>query len=105
VSRENRSDEDLRQQYGFLFEACKHLTTLNTAAALVVLVLHRDAGLYLWPVPFFGLSLAVSAYGMLAITLIGTGEDGPAHAAHSLVIAALTFVTGLYVAFGGVFNL
>jgi hypothetical protein len=104
VSREDRSDEDRRQQHGFLFEACKQFTTLNTATTLVVLALYRDAGLSLWPVPFLGCSLLVSVYGMYAIAIYGTEEMGPAHATNSLMIAAITFVGGIYLAFAGVFD-
>lgn len=103
MENERWTDEDLRQQHGFLFEACKHLTTLNTAAALVALARHRDADL--WPLPFFGVSLATSAYGMLVLALMGTGEKGLSRATGGLVIGAITFVGGLYSAFAGAFSL
>jgi hypothetical protein len=105
MRRDSGPDEDVRQQYGFLFEGCKHLTTLNTAAALVVLAVHQEAGLSLWPLLFFGLSLVASLYGMVAIAITETWEEGPAHANGSLVSAALAFVVGLLFAFLGGINL
>jgi hypothetical protein len=106
VSSGDRSDEDRRQQHGFVFEACKHFTTLNTAAALVVVVLHRDPGLYLWPLPFFGVSLVASLYGVFAIaTLDVDREAGAAQANVSLVIATITFFVGVVIGFAGVINL
>lgn len=101
MGRGRGSDEDLRQQYGFFFEACKQLTTLNTAAALVVLALNREAGLYLWPLMFFGISLAGSTWGMLAVALKGTNIAGISTATNGLVVAAITFVAGLFTTFAG----
>jgi hypothetical protein len=105
VSRGDRSDEDRRQQHGFLFEACKHLTTLNTAAALVVLVLHREPGLFLWPLPFFGVSLAAALYGVFAIATLDPEEAGAAQATNCLVVATFAFLGGLIFAFMGLFNI
>ncbi len=99
--RQHRSDEDLRQQHGFFFEACKHLTTLDTAAALVVLALYREAGVYLWPLLFFGLSLVSCTIGMLSLALRGTGADGLSPATTGLMLGAITFLAGLFTTFTG----
>lgn len=99
--QQRQSDEDLRQRHGFFFEACKHLTTLDTAAALVVLALNRNAGVYLWPLLFFGLSLVSCTIGMLYLALRGTGADALSPAKTGLVFGAVTFLAGLFTTFTG----
>lgn len=82
------------------FEACKHFTTLDTAAALIVVALFRetDAGVFkaIWPLACFGLSLVVCAYGLIITAIAGLQNNRAAmSAAVALIVGALVFLLGL----------
>ena len=94
------SDEDLRQLQGFQFEAAKHLTTLNTAAALVVVALNRNIDLALWPLLFFALSLAAGVTSMSFLSISGPSR----RAVFALAVAGGAFVAGVYGVFGAAVN-
>ena len=93
-------EEQSRKNHEMTFEACKHFTTLDTAAALVVVAIFRemDTGVFgaLWPLVCFGLSLVVCAYGMIVTALGGLGHTRAAISAGSALIGgASIFFLGL----------
>lgn len=89
------TDEDLRQQHGFFFEMLKHLTTLDTAAALVILTVHKDLGGYLFPLALFLISLFFSVIGMLVVALRGTDIESISRATNFLILGSSTFLLGV----------
>lgn len=90
------SEEDIRQQRGFFFEALKHLTTLAAASALVTLNVYREADLPLLPILFFFvLSLLFSAFGMVWAALAGTGEWPFFRGRNFLILGSSSFLAGL----------
>lgn len=102
-------DDPRVEQRKLYFEAFKHMTTLNTAAALVVLTIHRDAPLSLLTlcaISGFSLSLVTSLYGMIHIPQKDFGEKG-IEVLHSwlLILAGITFFAGAFLAFVSVFLL
>jgi hypothetical protein len=92
------NNEDTRQQHGFFFEMCKHLTTLDTAALLVVLAMHEELSAFLfWSLLLFGVSLFFSTIGMLVVALAGTSIESISRATNFLLLGSVTFLTGVLV--------
>ncbi|MDP9476232.1 MAG: hypothetical protein M3R38_11230 [Actinomycetota bacterium] len=93
-------EERSRKNHEMIFEACKHFTTLDTAAALIVVALFRETSTgilgALWPLVCFGLSLVVCAYGMIATAMGGLENERAAISAGSTLISgASIFFLGL----------
>ena len=94
-------DEQIRQGNQFFFETFKHFTTLDTAAALIVIGLYRylgvEAAAVLGPLIAFGFSLALCAFGMLSVALGGLNEIKLLSRATVLLITGvIAFFVGLY---------
>ncbi len=89
-------EERSRKNHGMVFEACKHFTTLDTAAALVLAAVFREtsvggAGLF-WPLILFGLSLVACAFGMMSTAMRGLEDEKTAiSAGTSLILGASVF--------------
>jgi hypothetical protein len=89
-----------RKNHEMVFEACKHFTTLDTAAALIVVAIFRETGAgvvgAIWPLVCFGISLVVCAYGMI-VTALGGLENTKAStsAGGALIGGASVFFLGL----------
>jgi hypothetical protein len=101
-------EEHLRQEsIKLYFECFKHLTTLNTATALVVLALHRDtplSSLAATAILAFSVSLITSLYAMVRIP--GSAFVEVVHGfspSWLLAGAAITFIAGTLAAFVAVF--
>ncbi len=93
-------EEQSRKNHEMIFEACKHFTTLDTAAALVVIAIFRETvpGVLgaLWPLVCFGLSMVVCAYGMIVTALAGLGNTrAEISAGGTLILGASIFFLGL----------
>lgn len=98
--RRRNLNQRFRKNHEIMFEACKHFTTLDTAALLIVVAVFREPGyglsVVVWPLVWFGLSLALCAYGMLATALGGLDNTKVAISAGGALIAgALVFFAGL----------
>lgn len=96
--KEHRERE--RGNHGMLFEACRHFTTLDTAAALIVVAIFREteAGIVevVWPLVCFLISLIVCAYGMIVTALRGLGNFRAARStSYALIGGASAFFLGL----------
>lgn len=75
------SYEDRKEGIKLIFEILKHLTTLNTAAALVVLAIGREVevalGALVVALMLFGSSVVVCLFGMVSVSgLLSEGEAG-----------------------------
>ncbi len=82
------------------FEACKHFTTLDTAAALIVVAIFRETenGVLgaIEPLFCFAGSLIVCAYGLLVTAIAGLQNNKAAiSTAGSLILGASVFFVGL----------
>jgi hypothetical protein len=93
-------EERSRKNHEMIFEACKHFTTLNTAAALIVVALFRETSTGVlgafWPLVCFGGSLVICAYGMIATALGGLENERVAiSAGGTLIGGASIFFLGL----------
>jgi hypothetical protein len=109
VDREKRDwrrdlDESIRENHKLSFEACKHFTTLDTAAALFVVAVFRetDAGMGAAVVPllFFGISLVFCSFGLVGTALGGLPNMREMRQVSSLsaalICGALAFFMGLF---------
>lgn len=97
-SEEHRRQERLK----LYFECFKHLTTLNTGAALVVLALYRGIAitdLSLLAILAFGISLITSLYGAIRIPQRGFLESNATYTSLLLTAASVTFFSGILLAF------
>lgn len=94
--------DEYRKNHEMVFEACKHFTTLDTAAALVLVAVFREAGVGIngafWPLLCFGISLVSCAIGMMTTALRGLEDNKAAlSATGSLIFGASVFFFGLVV--------
>jgi hypothetical protein len=105
---ENRlSQVERRKLY---FEAYKHMTTLNTASALILLAIYREASSlipsveFLFPMAGIGISLALSLVGMYDTAAKEDIEDRGKRARlvghRGLEWSLLTFCLGVILALG-----
>lgn len=89
-----------RKNHEMVFEACKHFTTLDTAAALVLVAIFRETSVgvigALWPLVCFAISLLSCAFGMMTTALRGLDDARAATSAGgSLIFGASVFFLGL----------
>jgi hypothetical protein len=96
---EHRREETLK----LYFKCFKHLTTLNTATALVVLAIYRDTSLSDLAISAFSVSLITSLYGILSIPQSKFIEGEGFSLSLLLIAASVVFFIGVFAAFVAVY--
>jgi hypothetical protein len=93
-----QGDDDRQRFYDRCFEFLKHITTLSTASALIILAIYREAPFRerLLAVTFLllGICLVNSVFGMLGIA-VGSGKHAidPIHLSEETLDGLTRFIT------------